>query len=182
MYLYLSGVTGNPNDHRFGDGIDDNGDGLIESGDSRSNQFYSDVMTRNFNDKDWRDVSAVLDHAIIMFGDLKTWFAYQIKAKNLVKGHVAEYIIDTMGYVLDGKRTMSQESWLTLLTMTKGKAVIGNANYMSYAHDLLDRLYNYTDYELFQLWLSKRSGVLDIIDTLFILFGVPIQKDLREPV
>lgn len=182
MYLYLSGVTGNPNDNRFGDGIDDNGDGLIESGDSRSNQFYHDIMTHSFNDKDWSQVSGVLDHCMLMFGDLKTWFAYQIKANDRVRGHIAEYIIDTMGYVLDGKRTMSQESWLTLLTMTRGKAVVGSANYMSYAHDLLDRLNNYTDAELFQLWLSKRSGVLDMIDTLYILFGVPIQKDLREPI
>lgn len=166
-------------DDRTSDGMDQ--ESMVETGEASVNALARRKLDRNFNPLSWDDVATVIDQTILLFGGFKNWAMDQLKSNTRVYGHRSEYLIDTIGFVLNGRRYMSNESWLLLLVdMDNGAAMktpLGTS-----IDQLLDRMDLMDDDQLIQRWISHPDGVVDLVDSLFAFFGHKIQTDMRVPV
>ena len=156
-------------------------DSMVESGEPSVNALARRKLERKFNPMVWSDVAAVIDQAILLFDGIKNWITDQLRSNTRVFGHRAEYLIDSVGYILNGRRYMSNESWMLLLSgMDDGatmKTPLGSS-----VDQLLARLESIDDDELIQRWVAHPEGVVDLVDTLFTFFGYHIQSDMKVPV
>lgn len=179
MHYYFSRGYRIEVDDRLSEGTDK--DSMIQSGEPSVNALNRRLVDRNFNPESWVDVSAVLEQAILLFGGFKNWVLDQLRANTRVFGHRAEYLVDTVGFILNGKRYMTNESWLLLISGMDAGATVKTPLGTS-VDSLLNRLDSMSDEEILQAWASNKSGVIDLIDALFIFFGHHIQSDMREPI
>lgn len=166
-------------DDRTSDGMDQ--ESMLESGEASVNALARRKLDRNFNPNTWEDVAAVIDQAILLFGGFKDWAMDQLRSNTRVYGHRAEFLIDTIGFILNGRRYMSIESWMLLLVDMDDGATMKSAMGTS-IDSMLDRMDVMDDNSLIQQWISHPDGVVDLVDTLFAFFGYKIQTDMRDPV
>ncbi len=179
MHYYFSRGYRITVDDRVSEGTSQ--DSMVESGEPSVNALSRRKLERNFNPMVWSDVAAVLDQAILLFGGFKNWVTDQLRSNTRVFGHRAEFLIDTIGFVLNGRRYMSIESWMLLLSGMDDGATMKTALGSS-VDQMLSRLESIDDDELMQLWISHPEGVVDLVDSLFIFFGHHIQSDMKVPV
>lgn len=180
MIVYFNrGFRIDCNPDRFGDGITENA--VIEAGDALANDFRRAVVTGKMNRVTWEHAKPVLDYAISLFDNLKDWFLDQITHNSKVNGHRLEFLIDTIGYIINGKRAIGNESWLQLIVMQDPQAS-DKEPLIAKSQSVIAMMSRYSGTELLQRWISHPNGLIDLIDSLYIMFGARIQRNLQEPV
>lgn len=177
MHYYFSRGYRIVVDDRLSEGT--GSDSMIQSGEPAVNALNRRLVDRTLKPQEWGDVAEVLEQAILLFGGFKNWVLDQLQANTRVYGHRAEYLVDTLGFILTGRRYMTNESWMLLVSgMDDGATVktpLGNA-----VDGMLLRLDAMSDEEILQKWASNPEGVVDMVNALFIFFGHHIQSDMRE--
>lgn len=177
MHYYFSRGYRIVVDDRLSEGTDK--ESMIQSGEPSVNALSRRLVDRNFNPDSWLDVSSVLEQAMLLFGGFKNWVLDQLQSNTRVYGHRAEYVVDTVGFILNNKRYMTNESWMLLISgMDDGATVKSPLG--SSVDGLINRLSVMSDEEILQAWVSNTAGVIDLIEALFIFFGHHVQSDMKE--
>lgn len=119
--------------------------------------------------------------AIEAFGISSFLYWFTLQYKNNVSGSLHnDFLLDTLKFIKIGSRSMSVENWSALITITDETDTIGHPgdkvkDFFGVNKDspleLARENINLT--EVLQKWCSQPNGLLDLINTLHILFGNP---------
>lgn len=114
----------------------------------------------------------VLDCALRLFGDFKSWVDLQVADPNLV-GYNLEFVRDVVRYVLTGQRDMSPLVWLDLVSENQLK--------VAHAFKLDKKGFALPDTlstsEVLQKWCSHHEGFADLLQTLYVFFGSALLQE-----
>lgn len=117
----------------------------------------------------------VLDAAVRLFGDIREWMLLQRNNPNIL-GYNLDFLRDTLKYITTGERTMGPLVWLDLVAHRSVHTTLAN-------HLTLHELTIPKDIktpEVLQLWCSRKGGFEDLIQTLFLFFGVSLEEEEGE--
>lgn len=112
------------------------------------------------------DKLAFIDCAKRLFGDFDAFVKYNIENNNLVHGHDLEFLLDTVEFVNGGVRSLSIDTWMSLLDQKPKKPNPSPA--VPYV------TLNYTGTNYIGKWLRQPNGMADLISTLIIMFGLKL--------
>lgn len=149
---------------------------------SRNVYFYNEEVSRLYkqlleNDRDILSIDnrvAAIKVAKQLFDNatLLDWVKLQKHNPLLSMNHV-RFIKETMSYILTGKRTIDPSTWVRLIEPTLND----NSNTVEIQQYLDDVLKIHQDDlsrplgQQLALWLSKPDGYVDLINTMYILYG-----------
>ena len=136
------------------------------------------------------DKLVVVEHALRLFGDYGHFMELQYIANNFMNGINLDFLEDTTNYILTGNRRFPIHTWLSLMTEYP-PFIMGSATKQRFwtMHDKLPVL-NRTNVrggerksslpsrkEYISMWCGHENGIIDMLYTLWILFG----KSFSEP-
>jgi hypothetical protein len=113
----------------------------------------------------------VLDSAIRLFGDIREWMLLQRNNPNLL-GYNLQFLRDTLQYLTTGDRELSPLIWLDLVSE--------RSLHSTQAHHLTLPELEIKTPEVLQLWCSRKGGFEDLVQSLFLLFGVARVEEETE--
>lgn len=119
--------------------------------------------------------------------NLRNWMVLQDN-KPTVGTYHSDFLLDTMQYLMTGKRRMTMHNWYRLLGLpvTSGNAGVGKAVKLFTRVGRKDeRPYADSDVPsriemVITAWLSKEDGLLDLMHTTFLVFGRRVTVDTVE--
>jgi hypothetical protein len=117
----------------------------------------------------------VLDTAMRLFGDIKSWMLLQRNNPNLL-GYNLYFLRDTMKYITTGSREMSPLVWLDV--MSERSSHVTQAHHLTLKELALPAEIDTP--EVLQLWCSRPGGFEDLVQSLFVLFGTTLVEEEQE--
>lgn len=142
--------------------------------------IYNELVATPHLEKDYNYVKSLFELATNMFGDFIQWVNFNISSPFISHARY-EYILDTLTYILTGKRNISQLSYLMLLDRpsSNNMPMFSPKDRVNY-RDLLGRINsfvvndstsNITTAPLAR-WIAHEGGITDMATALYILYGV----------
>lgn len=93
---------------------------VLKSGDERTNELYAKLRDPQMRNMSFGVSMAITAHASALFGDLSEWFQHNLHKNPYMSGSRAGYLVDTMGYILTGRRIFDNVLWLNMI-LDEGK-------------------------------------------------------------
>ena len=155
-----------------------NGEGSIAAN-PQVESLYADLIKNAVKIGSPEFRTEALKVALSAFGtaDFLEWFGTQYTSPAASSLH-NDFLLDTLKFISTGTRNMSVETWASLLSITdegnnigkvpeKAKEFFGLNQYEVFSSARV----NVNLVDVIQNWCSKPNGLLDMINTLHILFG-----------
>jgi len=138
-------------------------------------QIWSHLLRYNHAVLDFDYRQKVLLVALNAFGvdNFQTWTMAQFAGPSTGEMH-AEFLEDTLAFIMTGKRKMQLVNWLPLLTLSdlNTNVTIPTEEIKAFFVDpQSNRARNVKLIDVLQRWCSHEGGFEDMIQTLHILFG-----------
>jgi len=116
----------------------------------------------------------VLCIALTAFGtsNFADWLKVQQDGPSTGDMHM-EFLRDTFGFIMTGKRKMNLHNWTLLLSMTEitHNVTKDDGSFDAFFRSSDKRLQNTKLIDVIQRWCSQPSGFADLAQTLHVLFG-----------
>lgn len=141
---------------------------IVTKGDATIETLYNFHVTNTINTTTWPFRKEVLDSALRLFGNFEDWLNDQLKNPRVV-GYNQDFIKDCLLFTRTGRRELSVQNWLELVTESDNIQSSTEFSKVSSLHPSLNR--GEASIQLIQNWCSHPSGIEDLIWSLHILFG-----------
>lgn len=141
--------------------------------------IYAQYIKQSANTGSFEFRKQIIQLALVSFGTLRfdIWFAAQYRSPSAGDLH-NRFLIDTLRFIMRGRRDMSLETWGSLLTITDEGDKIGKMppEAIKYFGMIQNGVLQNTESNMFlidvlQQWCSKPNGLEDLLGTMHILFG-----------
>lgn len=89
----------------------------------------------------------------------------------------AGYLVDTMGYIISGRRTFDNELWLNLILDE------GNPNATSrfkIDRAIYDTFFKMSSTSIYQNWIAHPEGISDLIHFMYNCFGNEVNMSVAS--
>lgn len=118
----------------------------------------------------------VLEAAMFKLGyDPAAWFVYQYEKNDFVYDTNLAFLNDTVKYLVTGQRDISVQTWSEMIIRNPSRRPgAASATRAADVKKILNRTFPRSsgNAKLYQTWVSQKDdGVVDLLWTLFILFG-----------
>lgn len=140
-------------------------------GDEEVSLLYTLYMNQTVNSESWEYRKRVFKAARRLFKDFSHWVGLQTKNEHIY-GFNYEFLLDTLNYILTGKRSLSVTDWAGLLIEApepKKQDVIERFSKAN-LHPLFKEK-GYATEDILTAWCAKPHGFEDMVCTLYVLFG-----------
>lgn len=144
----------------------DEGGDIFSQGDQSVIELYREYETGMHDTQGLNFRFRVIDCALRLFGDFRTWTVLQRNNPNLI-GYNIEFLRDTIKFITTGHREMYPLVWAELVSEKNEHAP--HATHLTLPE--LNVPHDMTTPQVIQLWGSRRGGFEDMLQTLFVLFG-----------
>ena len=143
-------------------------------GDPEVTRLYNELHQKRESEIDWAFKRQVLFCAKRLIGsNFSRWIASQEQNKYL-NGKAMRFIADTIKFITEGRREITNINWLPLLDNEPVPGVLQNRDY-SLSKEHLKVSAALGDFYLSK-WLSQYDGFSDLVVTLYVLYGEIDQK------
>lgn len=140
-------------------------------GDPKITELWMEYVNPNINTTTWEFKKRVFDQAVRLFSSQRNWFQFQERNPSL-HGNNYEFVVDTLRFILTGRRHLSIHSWAELVSHehTQQKDVSRRNQLSDFLKHHASSLRN-PPFGMLQKWCSHPEGFDDMVCTLNLLFG-----------
>lgn len=153
-------------ERNYGGGISEGT--VLKIGDERTIELYNKLRDPQMRNMPFGLTLAIVAHASATFGDLSEWFKHQLHSNPNMSGARAGYLVDTMGYILTGRRTFDNELWLNMI-LDEGKP--NATSRFKVDSTLYHTFFRLSSIAIYQNWISHTEGFSDLIHFMYTCFG-----------
>lgn len=159
-------------------GSDFNGKHVLKAGDVRTNELYNKLRNSQMRDMPFGLATAIIGHASATFGDMTEWFKHNLHQNTHISGSRAGYLVDTMGFVLTGKRCFDNELWLNMI-LDEGDP--NATSRFKIDRILYESFFKLSSTSMFQNWISHPEGICDLAQFMYVCFGAEVYLPSHDP-
>lgn len=145
----------------------------IYSGDPDLELHLDELVTNPKRVADSAWVLKLLEISFRLIGSVKEWVRFNIQNNPKKNPCTQAFLLDTIGFIVTGKRSYTHLSWTELHAYTEGMAT-ASTNFNNEA--LAEKFLKMSDSEIYSRWTSHKDGVMDLVETLRLAFG----RDLKS--
>ena len=152
---------------------------FIYSGDPTLESFIISYPGERNSKTTWQYARTMLDIALWLIGlSFKDWMVFNIQKNSGANPCTQAFLLDTVNYILTGKRCQGIPTWLEFHSHSEGT----KAPYKDFGNAVLARQFaNTPDSELYAKWISHPDGVVDMSEFLRLCFGRNLTKPTEKP-
>ena len=142
---------------------------LISKGDATVETLYELLVNRdeNVNVDSWNYRQQVLETALRLFGDFRSWLADQRSNPGIV-GYNDAFLDDTLQFIQTGRRDLCVQNWYELVAEGSDVSSAPEPSTTARSAGLQERR---PTIEVIQDWCSQPRGIEDLVLSLQLLFG-----------
>lgn len=148
----------------------------LKRGDAEVSHIYDLYINRSMQVTGWKFKQDVIQTTKRLFGHMDVWAKNNILQNDALYGVNVDFIIDTIGFIKTGKRSLSLLTWIGLVeecpVSDPQKKQIRN-----YKQDIIESVGPHWLSD----WLSHEDGFNDMLCSINLLFGnVNIPKGFKD--
>lgn len=149
--------------------------------DSMACAHYLGMVHGGTNLADSAHFESIMRNALALLGHGPDWIVIQAMNPNLDKYKV-DFMVDTVDYIATGKRRMYLATWRELCSQRNDgsiKPILLGQRVVNPKIRVPAEWLRAHPTEIISRWLSHDGGLVDMIESLYLMFGGPIEPGQR---